>query len=66
MCESRSWPTRIVSKVEMAKLGPARGPKRAGPGLMNFYLRFLGALCAGGWVITKELCIVVTCKCVVY
>ena len=58
----------------MAKLGPARGPKRAGPGpenpgprtlraetgLMIFYLRFLCALCAGRWVITRKLCIVVT------
>ena len=67
----------------MARLGPARGPKRAGPGragpenpgprtlraetgLMIFYLRFLCALCAGRWVVTKELYIVVTCKCVVY
>ena len=74
-----------ISALEMAKLGPARGPKRAGPGraglgpenpgpralraetgLMIFYLRFLCALCAGRWVITRELCIVVTCKFVVY
>ena len=66
--------------LEMAKLGPALGPKRAGPGpenpgpralraetgLMIFYLRFLCALCAGRRVVTRELCIVVTCKCVVY
>ena len=39
---------------------------RAETGLMIFYLRFLCALCAGRWVITRELCIVVTCKCVVY
>ena len=64
----------------MAKLGPARGPERAGPenpgpralraetGLMIFYLRFLCASCAGRWVVTRKLCIVVTCKlkCVVY
>ena len=47
------------------------GPRalRAETGLMIFYLRFLCdvcALCAGRWVITSELCIVVTCKCVVY
>ena len=60
-------------RIEMAKLGPVRGPKRAGPGpenpgpralraetgLMIFYLRFLCALCAGRWVVTMELCIVV-------
>ena len=52
----------------MVRLGPARGPKRAGPenpgpralraetGLMIFYLRFLCALCAGHWVVTRELC----------
>ena len=44
------------------------GPRalRAETGLMIFYLRFLSALCAGRWVVTRELCIVVTCKCVVY
>ena len=62
----------------MVRPGPARWPGRAGPedpgpralraetGLMMFYLRFLCALCAGRWVITRDLCIVVTCKCVVY
>ena len=39
---------------------------RAETGLMIFYLRFLCAFCAGRWVVTRELCIVVTCKCVVY
>ena len=44
---------------------------RVETGLMLFYLRFLCALCAGRWVVTsklvtRELCIVVTCKCVVY
>ena len=69
--------------LEMANLGPARGPKRAdtgrtgpenpGPralraetGLMIFYLRFICSLCAGRLVVTRELRIVVTCKCVVY
>ena len=74
---------RAIWQLEMANLGPARGPKRAdtgragpenpGPralrdetGLMIFYLRFLCSLCAGRLVVTRELCIVVTCKCVVY
>ena len=43
----------------------ARGPYRAKTGLMIFYLRFLCALCAGRWVVTRELCIVVTCICCV-
>ena len=58
----------------MATGRAARGPSRAGPenpgpralraetGLMNFHLRVLCALCAGRWVVTRELCIVVTCK----
>ena len=49
-----------------AGLGPENPGPRAETGLMIFYLRFLCALCAGRWVITRELCIVVTCKCVVY
>ena len=52
-----------------AGLGPENpGPRalRAETGLMIFYLRFLCALCAGRSVVTRELCIVVTCKCVVY
>ena len=39
---------------------------RAETGLMIFHLRVLCALFAGRWVVTIELCIVVTCKCVVY
>ena len=49
------------------------GPENPGPralrtetGLKIFYLRFLCSLCAGRLVVTRELCIVVTCKCVVY
>ena len=44
------------------------GPRalRAETGLMIFHLRFLCALCARRWVVTRELCIVVTYKCVVY
>ena len=52
---------------------PRAGPENPGPralraetGLIIFYLRFLCALCAGCWVVTRELCIVVTNKCVVY
>ena len=56
----------LVYILEMANLGPARGPKRADTGLMIFYLRFLCSLCAGRLVVTRELCVVVTCKCVVY
>ena len=67
-----------VFVVEMARLGPTRGPGRARAwksrpagltgrnGRNDFYLRFLCALCAGRCVVTRELCIVVTCKCVVY
>ena len=46
--------------------GKTRPGPRAETGLMIFYLRFLCSLCAGRSVVTKELCIVVTCKCVVY
>ena len=63
----------------MAKLGPARGPKRAGPGPglkiagltgrngPNDFL-FKIPLCIVRWplVVTREFCIVVTCKCAVY
>ena len=71
------WQNTHVSILEMVRPGPARGPGRAGPedpgpralraetDLMIFYLRFLCALCAGRWVVTRELYIVVTCKCVV-
>ena len=52
---------------------PRAGPENPGPralrvetGLLIFYLRLLRTLCAGRWVVTRELCIVVTCKCVVY
>ena len=38
---------------------------RAETGLMIFHLRVLCAFCAGRWVVTRELCNVVTCKCVV-
>ena len=60
----------------MATGRAAHGPGRAGSenpgplalraetGLMIFYLRFFCALCAGRWVVTRKLCIVVTCKCV--
>ena len=78
-CEYNTSMSKIyIFVLEMANLGPARGPKRAGPenpgpralraetGLMIFYLRFLCSLCAGLLVVTRELCIVLTCKCVVY
>ena len=50
--------------IEMVRPGPRA--LRAETGLMIFYLRFLTALSAGRWVVTRELYIVVTCKCVVY
>ena len=46
--------------------GQTRPGPRAETGLIIFYLRFLCALCSGRWVVTRELCIVVTCKCVAY
>ena len=61
----------ITFSLEMATGRATRGragPENPGPralraetGLMIFYLRFLCALCAGRWVVTRELCIVVTC-----
>ena len=46
---------------------PRAGPENPGPrslraetGLMIFYLRFLCALCAGRWVVTREMCCVLT------
>ena len=52
--------------IRDGKTRPSPRALRAETGLMIFYLRFLCALCAGRWVVTRELCIVVTCKCVVY
>ena len=67
---------RILNNVIRDGNGPGRpraGPENPGPralraetGLMIFHLRVLCALCAGSWVVTRELCIAVICKCVVY
>ena len=70
--ETRDGKTRLGPPAETGRAWPENpGPRalRAETGLMIFYLRFLCgvcALCTGQWVVTSELCIVVTCKCVVY
>ena len=53
--------------LEMATGRPRAGPEnpglralRAETGLMIFHLRVLCALCANRWVVTGELCIVIT------
>ena len=74
------WKSGNMYEIEYVGIrdgnGPGRpraGPENPGPralraetGLMIFYLRVLCALCANRWVVTRELYIVVTCKCVVY
>ena len=60
----RAWPGRGGPGLRIQARWPY-GPKRAEKGLMMFYLRFLCALCAGRWVVTRELCMFVTCKGVV-
>ena len=70
-----------VPVLEIAKLSPARGPKRAGPcpglkiqppGLTgrnwpnDFLFKIPLCIVSWPWVVTRKLYIVVTCKCVVY
>ena len=64
----RDGKTRPGPRAETGRAWKSRPAGLTGrTGLMLFfYLRFLCALCAGRWVVTRELCIVVTCKCVVY
>ena len=66
-----SRPARGPKQADTGRAGmglkiQARAPLRTETGLMIFYLRFLCSLCAGRWVVTRELRIVVTCKCVVF
>ena len=62
-------PARRPKQADTGRDGPENpGPRafRVEMGLMIFYLRFLCSLCAGRLVVTRDLCIVLTCKRVVY